>query len=266
VKPVNLLPAAERPRATVAAPANASTLVMATLALLLVAVAAFVFTKNQVTDRKADIAKAQQEQTAAEQRSNGLKSFGDFSQIKQTRVQSVTQLATQRFDWERFMRELALVLPDKVWLTGVTSGADAAGASGSTSTSTSAGSSSPSAASSSSTTSSAGGAATGSTSAGPSAQLAGCASTQKAVAELIVRLRSLHGAQDVTLQDSTKTEDLGGSADAAGAGAGAGSGQGCGKNYVFQATVSFAAPTAAPTAGKSGSKPARVPARLGGGA
>jgi Tfp pilus assembly protein PilN len=254
VKAVNLLPAGERPRPTVAAPANASTLVMATLALLLVAVAAFVFTKNQVTDRKSEIAQAQQEQAAAEQRSNGLKSFGDFSQIKKTRVASVTELATQRFDWERFMRELALVLPDKVWLTGVTSGDNAPGAAGSTSATT--GSSSPSGASSTSSTSPAG------ASGGPSAQLAGCASTQKAVAELIVRLRSLHGAQDVTLQDSTKTEDQGGSADSAGAGAaGAGTGQGCGKNYVFQATVAFAAPTAS----QPGAKPARVPARLGGG-
>jgi Tfp pilus assembly protein PilN len=258
VKPVNLLPAGERPRATVAAPANASTVVMATLAFLLIAVAAFVFTKNQVTDRKADIAKAQQERAAAEQRSNGLKSFGDFSQIKQTRVQSVTELATQRFDWERFMRELALVLPDKVWLTGVTSGENAGGAAGSTSTSSTAGSSSPPASSSSSTTSSA----TGSASGGPSAQLSGCASNQKAVAELIVRLRSLHGADDVTLQDSTKADEGGGSADAAGAGAGAGSGQGCGKLYVFQATISFTAPAASQTP----SKPARVPARLGGGA
>jgi hypothetical protein len=82
------------------------------------------------------------------------------------------------------------------------------------------------------------------------------------VAELIVRLRSLHGAQDVTLQDSTKTDDNGGSADSAGAGAaGSASGQGCGKYYVFQATVSFSAPAASQT----GSKPARVPARLGGG-
>jgi Tfp pilus assembly protein PilN len=262
VKPVNLLPAGERPRSTVAAPANASTVVMATLALLLVAVAAFVFTKNQVTDRKADIAEAQQEKSAAEARSNGLKSFGDFSQIKQTRVASVTQLATQRFDWERFMRELALVLPDKVWLTGVTSADDAAGGVGSTSASTTAGSSSPSAGSSSSTTSSTGAAAAGAASAGPSAQLAGCASTQKAVAELIVRLRSLHGAQDVTLQDSTKPGDNGGSADSAGAGAaGSASGQGCGKLYVFKATVAFAAPATS----QSASKAARVPARLGGG-
>jgi Tfp pilus assembly protein PilN len=254
MKPVNLLPATERPRPTVAAPENASTVVMAALALLLIAVGAFVFTKNQVTDRKSDIAQAQQEKSAAQQRSNGLKAFGDFSQIKQTRLQSVTELASDRFDWERFMRELALVLPDKVWLNTVTAGANAGGSTGSTSTGT--------ASSTPSTSSSSGAAATGSTSGGPSAQLTGCAPTQKAVAELIVRLRSLYGAQDVTLQDSTDPHSSasgGGSPDSASSGS---SGQGCGpKLYVFDATVSFAAPTTSTPSGK----PARVPARLGGG-
>jgi Tfp pilus assembly protein PilN len=251
VKPVNLLPATERPRPVVAAPDNASTVVMATLALLLVAVAAFVFTKNQVTDRNSDIAQAKQEQAAAQQRSNGLKAFGDFSQIKQTRVQSVTELATQRFDWERFMRELALVLPNKVWLNSVTAGSNVTGATSSTS----------SGSSSSSSSSSAGAAATGSTSGGPNAQLTGCAPSQKAVAELIVRLRSLHGAEDVNLQDSTDPHSQGsGTADS---GSSAGSGQTCGNLYVFNATVSFAAPADAQT---GAGKPAHVPTRLGGGA
>jgi Tfp pilus assembly protein PilN len=259
VKPVNLLPPSERPRPRVAAPANASTAVMATLALLLIAVAAFVFTKNQVTDHKADIAQADQEKAAAEQRSNGLKAFGDFSQIKQTRVQSVTDLATQRFDWERFMRELALVLPDKVWLNSVNAGSTGAGGSGSTSSTTSSGSTSSSG--SSSTTSSQGAGATSATSGGPSVQLSGCAPNQKSVAELIVRLRSLHGAQDVTLQDSTNPQSAAsGTSDSASSSS---SGQGCGKLYVFNTTVTFSAPTDTTKTGQSAD--ARVPARLGGG-
>ena len=32
----------------------------------------------------------------------------------------MTSLADSRFDWERVMRELSLILPDDVWLTNLT--------------------------------------------------------------------------------------------------------------------------------------------------
>lgn len=264
MRPVNLLPHGERPRAVASVPTGSSTAVLAVLAVLVLAVAGWVFTKNQVTDRTTAIAAAKSEKAAAEKRSAGLGSFGEFRQIKQTRVQSVTDLATKRFDWERFMRELALVLPDRVWLTTVKAGASADAASGaapaSGSASTSGGSSSPPAATSSSPPAGAGAAAS---SAGPSVQLTGCAPSQRAVAATMVRLRQMHGADDVDLKQSEEPVSAGGS------GAGAPSspdssssgGAGCGKKaYEFDASVTFAPPAARPGPRKA------VPPRLGGGA
>ncbi len=40
--------------------------------------------------------------------------------MRDARVETVTSLAQSRFDWERVMRELSLVLPGTVWLTNVT--------------------------------------------------------------------------------------------------------------------------------------------------
>ena len=46
--------------------------------------------------------------------------------VREQRVATVTSLADSRFDWERVMRELALVLPDDVWLTNLTGKANPA--------------------------------------------------------------------------------------------------------------------------------------------
>lgn len=236
MRAVNLLPDAERPRAVVQAPPNASIAVLAVLGALLIGVAGWVFTKNQVNDRQSAIATANQEKAAADQQAQGLKAFGDFSQIKQTRVQSVTDLATKRFDWERFMRELALVLPDKVWVSDVSAGGSA------------------DAAASTATPDPAATAA----SAGRSVAIKGCAPSQKSVAATMVRLRTLYAAQEVDLKDSAKGDPNSSNAAADTGGSG---GEGCGGNYEFNATVSFSEPVA-PNTGKS----VRAPSRLGGGA
>ena len=247
MKAVNLLPPADRPRAVPAAPENASKIVLGALGLLLLAMALFVFTKNQVTDRKDSIAQAQQEKAEADQRSQGLKAYGDFSKIKQTRVTSISELATKRFDWERLMRELALVLPPKVWVTqvdGKTAGAGAAAAAAG-------GTTTPAPAPT------AGGAAATDTAGGSTSMtITGCAPSQKGVAETMVRLRSLAGAEEVDLKSSeAAAEDTAtGSADAAGGAAG------CGNHLQFNAQVTFTAATPKDAGGK------RVPSRLGGGA
>ncbi len=206
MKAVNLLPPSERPRPIAAAPPNASKIVLGALGLPVVAMAMFVFTKNQATDRRDSIAEAQQKKAEAEQRSQGLKAYGDFSKIKQTRVASVSDLATKRFDWERLMRELALVLPDKVWVTkvdGKTAGAAATAAGG--------GSSAAPSPSSTATTGSAAATPAGAGGGGSTTMtISGCAPSQKAVAETLVRLRSLAGAEDVDLKSSTAPNAEGG--------------------------------------------------------
>ena len=237
MRSVNLLPASERPRVAAQAPPNASIAVLAVLGLLLLAVAGFVFTKNQVNDKRTAIATAEQEKAEADRASQGLKAFGDFTQIKQTRVQAVTDLATKRFDWERMMRELALVLPDKVWVTNLSAGGAAAGEAAATP-----------AAGEQTTTAGSG---------ASSVTIKGCAPSQKSVAATIVRLRSLYSAQEVELKDSAKAAASG----SASSSTGGGSSDGCGRFYQFNSVVNFAEPKA-----PSKETPVRAPSRLGGGA
>jgi Tfp pilus assembly protein PilN len=240
VRPVNLLPDGDRARAPISVSENAHKVVLGVLAGLLVAMLAYVLTTNQITSHKSDIDKANQEQQAAQKRVDKLGPFGRFAQIKATRVKSVSDLAKTRFDWERLMRELALVLPSGVWLTEVdasSSGAPQAGT----------GSSSPPPADSSTTSS-------GAT---PTVVISGCAKTQSTVATAMVRMRSLHRAENVELSESGNGKSDGGSGGEPTAG-----GEGCGSRYAFKTTVTFSADAKADTAPK---KHDGVPASLGGG-
>lgn len=259
MKAVNLLPQRDRARGPANVPDSASRLVLGALAALLLVVLVVVFTQNQITDRKSEIAKARQEQQQAEQRAAALGSFGEFSQIKQTRVDSVTALAKSRFDYERLMRELALVLPDGVWVMSAdasSTGSPEGTAPGASAPAPSTGSGAPS------TPPAAGAPAAGAAAAAPSVKLVGCAKTQSKVAETIVRLRNLHRAEDVQLTDSTRAAQVPGSS-AGGSTSGSGSGSGCGKYYSFDTTVTFAA---APADTEQGERESRAPGTLGGGA
>ena len=239
MKPVNLLPAGDRARRRVAAVPNGSYMVLGVLALLLVAAVAYVSTTNGINSKTQDVAKAKQETTEAQARIQRLGAFGDFSQIKATRLASVTDLATARFDWERLMRELALVLPDETFITGAEASATGVLDAGDPT-------------------------ATGGAPAGPTLNLLGCAKSQTDVAKVMVRLRNLHRAVDVTLAESGEPEVAeapsgGGVVDQA-----AGVTDGCGADFKFDVTVVFS-PAEAPVTGED-PKDDSVPANLGGGA
>ena len=227
MRPVNLLPERDRVRRPAPdQPGNASYVVLGVLGALLLGVVVYVVTQNQVNSRTSQIAVAEQERAEAEQRAAGLASFGEFAQIKETRVQSVTELAKSRFDWERLMRELALVLPEDTWLTAVT----AASAPQSTDGTTPA---PPTPA----TPTTPGAVAT----TGPSLSVTGCSESQERVAVVLVRLRKLHRATDVQLTESAESESAGGAIAGASAPAGptlAGTDAEC-SFFKFDATVTF---------------------------
>jgi len=240
MRAVNLLPAADRAQVIKPPPPGASQMLLVGLGVLVLAMLVVVFSHNQANNRKEEIAKLNAETQAAQQRSSSLGSFGQFAQIKETRVKSVGELAKTRFDWERLMREMALVLPKGTWLSSMNaSGAgasDEAGGTSPTSAPTQAGT--------------------------PSAEIVGCAKSQSRVAETMVRLRNLHRAEDVTLAESTgPPKDTGGSpAASSSAPAAAGGDAGCGSNFRFTATVTFTATPEREAAGPKG-----VSGRLGGG-
>jgi len=258
VKPVNLLPEGERSRRTAqAAPGNASYIVLGVLGALLLAMVGYVMTQNQISSRTSEIARAEQEKAVAEQRASRLAAFGDFAEIKETRVRSVTELAESRFDWERLMRELSLVLPEDTWLTDLTASASpeaaAAGTGGATTPSATTGATTPGA-----TTP---GAAAAS---GPTVTIGGCSKSQEKVAVTLVRLRKLYRASDVQLNESAESEtaETPGTAGAQPTSdpATAGTSGEC-AFFAFEAIVSFdPSATAVPGTEKPG-----VPAELGGG-
>lgn len=121
MRPVNLIPPEERrgergPTRT----GPLSYLIVGALAALLVAITAVVLTNNQLSDRKAEKASLEGQVAEAQAEADRLGSFAQFAALQQARQQTVTTLAQSRFDWERVLRELAIVIPDDVWLTDVT--------------------------------------------------------------------------------------------------------------------------------------------------
>ena len=111
MRPVNLLPDDLRPRRASGALSGSSYAVVGVLGALFLMVVVYVLTANKVNSHKTDIAQVERETQEAEARAAALAPYERFAQIKATRVASVTQLASQRFDWERMVREVALVLP-----------------------------------------------------------------------------------------------------------------------------------------------------------
>jgi Tfp pilus assembly protein PilN len=241
---VNLLPEKHRPRKPTGGQGRGSYIALGVLGAVLVALLVYVFTLNSINDSKTKITEATVEAAQLNAQANSLGPYGDFAKIKTERVKSVQQLAQERFDYERLVRELAHVLPTDVWVVNATASADTAN------TTTTASASTP----------------TTSTPGGSSLTLQGCARDQNQVAVTLVRLRQLQGATDVSLDHSTSGEPApnGGAAAAPAAPSGGSGDSGCGTthgkpNYSFIAKVEFA--PVSPSNDGSG-----VPNRLGGGA
>jgi Tfp pilus assembly protein PilN len=249
VNPVNLLPAKHRPRTPTGGQQGSAYIVVGILGALLVMVVFYVLTVNSVNSRKNQVAHAKADTGRAQARASSLTSYGDFSKIKDQRVQSVKQLAGGRIDWERLTRGLARVLPNEVWLTSASASA----------------SGTPAAAGTSGGAAAASSAAGAGTFTGPKVELVGCAPTHAVVAVTLVRLRELSGAQDVQLNEITRPEPTtgGGSSSTSGPASSSGGGGGCGLVHgqpaaKWDATVSFNQNPGSSTAG--------VPKSLGGGA
>jgi Tfp pilus assembly protein PilN len=99
---------------------RASYILLGALALVLLGVVATALTSRQISDRESEKQSLQQELDVATARAQSLQTFADFRVMQEARVATVSSLAQSRFDWERVLRELSLVLPDNVWLTNLT--------------------------------------------------------------------------------------------------------------------------------------------------
>lgn len=182
MRPVNLIPQEDRRGGK--APLRTGPLPYAIVAILVLALGAvtlLVLTGNKIADRKAEAASLQSQVDATQARADQLSTYTNFADLQQARQETVASLATSRFDWERALHELALVLPDDVWLTSMTASA-ATDPSSSTSSSTAA--------------------VDGVT--GPSLDINGCASGHEAVAKFLAALRDVDGVTRVTVLSSDR--------------------------------------------------------------
>src|SRR4051794_29710590 len=187
MRPVNLLPDRYRPLRGSGQRSGIAYIATAVLAVLLLMVVLYVVTTNGINDAEQKTAEAKAEQAEAQARVGALQAYGDFATTRATRETAVRTVAGSRFDYERLMREIALVLPHNTFLTTLT--ASSGGGAAATATAT------PTAATTTGTT---GGGA------GSSVAIAGCAPNHPAVATALVRLRKLHDVTNVELASSNK--------------------------------------------------------------
>src|SRR4051794_2199738 len=163
MRSINLLPPRYQPTRASGERTGIGYAAIGALAVLLLMIVLYVVTNNGINDAKEKTAKAQAEQQAAQARVGQLQAFGDFAQLKQSREAAVKNVAAVRFDYERLMREIALVLPHNTYLTQFTAGAGGAGAAATAPTAT-----------------------TGATTAtGPTLSVTGCAPSHPGVATVV---------------------------------------------------------------------------------
>jgi Tfp pilus assembly protein PilN len=198
VRPVNLIPAEDRRGEQ--APLRSGPVVyvlVAAFVALLAGVTALVLVDNQIAEREGEVARLEVKDAEAKAKAESLAAYVEFRNLSEQRVATVASLADSRFDWERVMRELALVLPEDVWLVGLTATAAPAvtveGASGDSNLR---------------------GAAPG-----PALELTGCATGQETVAGFVTALKDIEGVTRVAVASSELPAK---GNDAAGSGGGGG--------------------------------------------
>jgi Tfp pilus assembly protein PilN len=200
MRPINLIPPEDRRGEE--APLRTGPLpyvLLGALVALLLGVTALVLTNNQLAESKNEVAKLEGEDAAAAAKAQRLVHYTQFRTMSEQRVETVSSLADSRFDWERVMRELSLVLPHDVWLVDLTA----------------------TAAPDVSLEGGGGGGASGMRGAiaGPALELSGCAKGQEAVAGFVTALKDIDGVTRVGVQSS----ELGEKGEAGGSGGGGGS-------------------------------------------
>jgi Tfp pilus assembly protein PilN len=230
MRPVNLIPPEDRRGDS--APLRTGPLpyaLLAGLVALLLGITFLVLTNNQLAESKSEVARLEGEDAAAATKAQSLAHFTQFRTTSEQRVQTVQSLADSRFDWERVMRELALVLPHDVWLVGLTASA-APGVS-----------------------LEGGGGGSGMRAAipGPALELTGCARGQEAVAGFVTALKDIDGVTRVGVESSELGEKEEGGASGGGGGSGS-DGDECRTHAFiakFEIVVAF---DAAPVTSESG--------------
>ncbi len=213
MRAINLIPSEQRSGQPVGAGrsqggAYAVLVVVAGLALM-----AFLYGRSahEIKSSRAKAAslsaQAQQAQADAER----LAPYTSFIALREQRVQAVEGLVDSRFDWAHVLHEFGRVLPAQASISSLSGTVGGSATGSAVSASGSSGATPP-----------------GSV---PIFTLAGCATSQSAVALTLERLHLIDGVKEVSLQSSTTGSSSGG---------GSASGSCVGHDATFNATITFA--------------------------
>jgi Tfp pilus assembly protein PilN len=240
MRPVNLIPPEERRGDK--APTRTGVLpyfVVGALLVALAAVASVVLTNNQISDRKSEVASLEAQQADAQARADALRPYADLASTSEQRSSTIASLAESRFDWDRVLRELALVIPNDVWLTQL------------------AGTVSPDV-----TIEDAPAVTIRDQAPGPALSIVGCGVSHAAVAEFLQSLRDIDGVTRVGIvSDERSTGESGAAASTGGAG---GSNDCRTRGFIsrFEVVAAFDA-VAVPTAASAPTDPSATPTSTG---
>ena len=184
MRPVNLIPANERRGdSSISRTGPIAYMLIGLLVAVLGGVSALVLTGNEISDKKAELSSLEAEHAEEQARAAELEPYIQFQAVRESRAMTVASLADSRFDWERVIRELSLVMPPDIWLSGLTAsatpesaiegGADVPGRE---------------------------------SVAGPALEIVGCAPSQAAVAAFVAVARDVDGVTRVGLSSSMLPE------------------------------------------------------------
>jgi Tfp pilus assembly protein PilN len=194
MRPVNLIPPEDRRGDHTELRAGIfSYVLVGGLAALMLGMIAVAFTSKQISDRESEKQELEVQLAEETARAESLRSFADFRALKETRTATVASLAQSRFDWERVIKELSLILPPDVWLVNLTGTVNPTVAVQNSAEIT-----------------------IRDSIPGPALELIGCAPSEESVAGFIAALEDIDGVTRIGVQESKQPESEGAGASPAG--------------------------------------------------
>lgn len=242
MRPVDLIPPEQRRGAR--APMRTGPvpyILVGALVAILAGVALLAVTGSRISETQNELTQVKRENAVAEQEATRLAAYVQFQALHEQRVETIASLADSRFDWERVMRELSLVLPHNVWLTELSASASA----------------------SSGSEGGGGASALRGEISGPALELGGCATGQEAVAGFVTALKDIDGVTRVGVQSSELPSEEEGAGSSSGGAEGGGQGGECRtRRFIakFAIVVAFDAAPLPPAEGEGEGEAPPAPA------
>ena len=182
MRPVNLIPSDSRRGGGRFGGGNVTGYaIVGFLVFILIAVSTIAIFDKKTNDRQIEADSLESQIASAQAEASSYASFTSFKQVHDARVTTIDSLAKSRFDWERVMQELSIVIPDRVWLTNLT------------------GTVTPAA-----SPANGAGLALRASIPGPALEMTGCALNQRTVARLIAAVNDIDGVTRVLVSNSAK--------------------------------------------------------------